>query len=242
MENIEIFDKYINGELSEKERQEFDNRLETDNEFKTGFQIYSTIVIGICQEGEQNDKDFEMAMKNISEDKLREIIGKREPSQFKSKKPILRPWMWQVASYAAIIIIAVVTVIKFQQNSQDEIFKIQQESSFAVDNALYACAYIYEGPSRSTFSIPNLNTLSDTQLEELIPKLKEVYDESNNMRGGEVDDDLYEYGYPLAMAYLRLHERDKAKDILNNLIAKLADDEDYAEEISKLKSIANALK
>lgn len=242
MEEIDLFDKYIKGELSEKESLEFDNRLESDNDFKTEFQIYCATVIGICQEGEQNDKDFEMAMKNISEDKLREIIGKREALQLKSKKRILKPWMWQVASYAAIIIIAVVTVIKFHQNSQDEIFKIKQDSSFAVDNALYACAYKYEGKLRSSYNVPDLNTLSDSQLEELIPNLEEIYEDSNQIRGEEVDKDLYRYGYPLAMAYLRLHERDKAKDILNNLIAKLSNDGVYAEKISKLKSIVNALK
>ena len=60
MENIELFDRYINDDLSEKERHEFDTRLKDDKSFAADFKVYSATVIGICKEAEQDNKDFEV--------------------------------------------------------------------------------------------------------------------------------------------------------------------------------------
>ena len=197
-----------------------------------------------------------MAMKNISKDKLKEIIGWQPREEDESKgnntsedsitpaaSPVIsiplyrRSWIWQAASFALLIAVSIAWIINSQQNT-----RLIAQANEQTDNLLYAYNYTYAGPTRGGFSVPDLNTLSDAQLEEVLPKIVDAYEDSYNIRGGEVDEDLYEYGYPLAMAYLRLHERDKALEVLNNLIAKLSSDEDYAEEVSKLKSIVNALK
>ena len=47
MEKIELFDRYINDELSEKERHEFDARLKDDKSFADDFKVYCTTLIGI---------------------------------------------------------------------------------------------------------------------------------------------------------------------------------------------------
>ena len=256
MDNIDLFDKYIKGELSEKERREFDTRLKDDKSFADEFKVYSATVIGICKEAEQDNMDFEMAMKNISKEKLKEIIGWQPREVLESKgnntsedsitpasSPVIsiplyrRQWLWQAASFA-ILVVSVIWIFNINQNADIRIAEANKQT----DNLLYAYNYTYAGPTRGGFSIPDLNTLSDAQLEEILPKIVDAYEESYNIRGGEVNEDLYEYGYPLAMAYLRLHKRDKALVVLNNLIAKLSCDEDYAEEVSKLKSIVIALK
>lgn len=78
MANIELFDKYINGELSDSERNEFKERLESDKEFATDFNIYLVSVIGICKEAEQDNMDFGVAMKHLTKEQLFEIIGRKE--------------------------------------------------------------------------------------------------------------------------------------------------------------------
>ena len=40
MENIELFDRYIDGNLSAKERSEFDARLISDGAFASEFKLY----------------------------------------------------------------------------------------------------------------------------------------------------------------------------------------------------------
>ena len=49
-------------------------------------------------------------------------------------------------------------------------------------------------------------------------------------------------GYALAMAYLRLHDRDRAKSVLAQLVARFEDNSDYADDVNKWKSILNLLK
>ena len=249
MDNIDLFDKYIKAELTEKELQEFDIRLKSDKNFADDFKVYSATVIGICKEAEQDNKDFEMAMKNISEEQLRKIIGKKNENKAlrpaaaskiagAMKPKLIRNWMWQAACWAAIIGGAAIWIVIANRTADTRIAEADRQ----IDNALYSLAYVYEGPTRGSYSVPDLNTLTDEQLKEILPEITLAYDSSNHIRGGEIDEDLYEYGYPLAMAYLRLHERDKALAILNNLISKLSTDREYDEEVSNLKSIVNALK
>ena len=238
MDNIDLFDKYIKGELSEKEHREFNTRLKDDKSFADDFKVYSATVIGICKETEQDNKDFEMAMKNISKEQLREIIGTKDENNaeaplaaskvVKTIKPnFFRTWMWQAACWIFIIGGSAIWIVRSQQNAI---------SPVDVYDAIYAGAYFYDGPSRGTINMPDLDSLSDKELKDKLPTFVAQFNECDE------PEDIYEVGYPLAMAYIRLHERDKAKEILNLMIDILSEDKDYTEEVSKLKSILNVLK
>lgn len=78
MERIDLFDRYIKGELSEDENNKFKERLESDEDFASDFRIYSLSVIGICKEAEQDNADFGSAMKHLTKEQLFEIIGRKE--------------------------------------------------------------------------------------------------------------------------------------------------------------------
>lgn len=78
MERIDLYDKYINDQLSEKERADFDARLESDEDFASDFKVYLFTVDGICREAHQDNLDFGLAMKGLSKDQLKEIIGKQD--------------------------------------------------------------------------------------------------------------------------------------------------------------------
>ena len=245
MDNIDLFDKYIKGELSEKERHEFDTRLKTDKDFASDFRVYSATVIGICREARQDNKDFEMAMKNISKEKLLEIIGKTDednaeypaaasvemhpaaaPVAIKPYKNPLKAWAWAAACSAIVIGGASIWMIKSQQSAR-----------YVASDAVYSLSYAYEeGPSRgATTNIPDLNSLSDGELKDLLPGLESEFNECDN------PEDTYQIGYPLAMAYIRLHQLDKARQVLNRMIETLSQDDDYSEETAKLKTILNLL-
>ena len=47
LEEIELFDKYLDNELSESERKDFENRLASDEDFNKQFQVHSMLVSGI---------------------------------------------------------------------------------------------------------------------------------------------------------------------------------------------------
>lgn len=77
MKNINLFDQYIFGELSAEEEKDFISRLKNDSELAVEFQTYLSVVKGVCLEAQQDDIEFGVAMKNISKEELREIMGPR---------------------------------------------------------------------------------------------------------------------------------------------------------------------
>lgn len=237
MERIELYDMYINNRLSEKDRADFDARLESDENFAYDFKVYLFTVDGICREVHQDNLDFGMAMKHLSKEKLQEIIGKRNeehmdavtiaesPRNLKSGILRFRLWMWQAASIAAVVIIAFTVVSN-----------IERTARFSVDNAIYACAEINPDLFRAGGEPIDIKSISDDELKARFPELITLYQSASNT------DEIADNGYALAMAYLRLHDRDNAKDVLEQLVLRLDGNENYAESINKWKSILNLLK
>lgn len=232
MEKIDLFDKYIKDELSDNERIEFDGRLSSDNEFATEFSVYCAIVRGVCQEAEQDNLDFGIAMKNITKEQLREIIGPRHvvetpnaDNKPKAKIINMRAWMWQAISVAAVVVIAFTAV-----------FRIQQQAEYAVDNAIYTFNAETVVSSRSGTTQIDISKLNDNQLREQLPQLIKLYTTAID------EQEIADNGYSLAMAYIRLHEREEAKKILTQLIERFDGNEEFQGYVTKYKSVLDIIK
>ena len=232
MERIELFDNYINNQLSDAQRSEFDARLESDEEFASDFKVYLLTVNGICREAHQDNLDFGMAMKSLSKEKLKEIVGMRNlespevSSNGKSVKNLrFKPWMWQVASIAAVVVIAFTVV-----------FNIEKNARYSVDNAIYACAEISTDLTRDGSEILDIQSMTDEELTNKLPLLVANYNSAQSY------DDIADNGFALAMAYLRLHDRENAKEILQKLVSQFEDNSEYSGYVSKWQSILNVLK
>lgn len=237
MERIELFDNYINNQLSDAQRSEFDAKLKADEEFASDFKAYLFTVDGICREAHQDNLDFGLAMKSLSKEKLNEIIGKQdvalpvaasaysETKEVKARKVRFKPWMWQVASITAVVIIAFTVV-----------FNIEKNARYSVDNAIYASADINPDLVRAGGEPIDLSSMNDDELKAKLPEFASLY------KSASTTDDIADYGYALAMAYLRLHDRDKAKEVLEQLVSRFNGNEDYAGDVNKWKSILNLLK
>ena len=237
MERIDLYDKYINSQLSEKERADFDARLESDEDFASNFKVYLFTVDGICREAQQDNLDFGLAMKSLSKKQLKEIIGKQnvdhlaaapiaESPQIEKPKVLrFKLWMWQAASIAAIVIIAFTIVLN-----------IEKTARYSVDNAIYACAEINPDLVRAGGKPIDVKSMSDDELKAKLPELITLYKSASNT------DEVADNGYALAMAYLRLHDRDNAKDILEQLVSRFDGNADYAESVSRWKAILDILK
>ena len=263
MERIELFDNYINNQLSDALRSEFDAKLKSDEEFASDFKAYLFTVDGICREAHQDNLDFGLAMKSLSKEKLKEIIGKQyvalpaasydyseteevtlteiigkqdvalstaasadsETEEVKPRVVRLRPWMWQAASIVAVIVIAFTVVYKVEQNSRNNVY-----------DAIYACADVNYDLARSGGKKIDITTLSDDELKAKLTELVSIYNSSHS------DDDVADNGTALAMSYIRLHDADKAKEVLNGLISRFKNNEEYADYVKKWETILNLLK
>ena len=248
MERIDLYDKYINDQLSEKERADFDARLESDENFASDFKVYLFTVDGICREAHQDNLDFGLAMKGLSKERLNEIIGKKNagsmiaasiaksPEIEKTKIRRIKPWMWQAASIAAVVVIAFAVVLHIEKNARNSVDSIEKEARYSIDNAIYTFAYISPDLARGGGEPIDIKSMNDDELKAKLPELIALYESTSNT------DDVAVNGYALAMAYLRLHDRDNAKVILEQLVSRFDGDEGYADDGNKWKSILNLLK
>ena len=225
MERIELYDRYINHQLSKDECKEFDARLESDKDFASDFKVYLFTVNGICREVHQDNIDFGVALKNLSKEQLCNIIGAKAESPVKPKILHFKPWMWQVASVAAIFVIVF-----------GMFFNIEKNARYAVDNAIYTCADITPDLVRAGGKPIDITPMTQDELKTKLSELESLY------QSASTNDEIADTGYALAMAYLRLHDRDRAKSVLNQLVARFEDNSDYADDVNKWKSILNLLK
>lgn len=224
MEHIELFDRYLENTLANEERAEFKNRLCHDKEFAAEFNVYSAVVWGICQEAEQDNVDFGIAMKHLTKNQLKEIVGPHvvtlRPQNSKSKS-----WLWQLTSIAAVLIIAITLVVQ-----------IDKRGRYNVDNAIVACQNNDILLWRGGFEPINIEALSLNELQTRIPQLEKMYNDAVG------DQEIADNGFILAMAHLRLHNRDQVRVILSQLIARFENNEDYQGLVSQYEMILSLVK
>lgn len=210
--NIEVFDRYIDGKLSAEEKLSFEQRLSTDNNFALDFRIYLFTLKGIYQEMDQNNVEFGVAMKTITKEDLLRIIGRCSRPRVLRLNYLRERIAW-VASIAAILVIGIFSVLNVRQSGMDRL-----------DNTIVAYNYI-----------PDSNRGWEAITSDDIPTLERAYQmaPSDDIQAQE------DAGMRLALAYLKLHDRKKAKEILGELSVRFAEDEEFA---AQCQNILNQLK
>ena len=226
MENQELFDKYINGELSPAEKANFESKLKADKEFANEFKTFLLVVQSIQKEEQQDCADFGAAMKKLSKEQLQEIVGaKTIPKQKKVLK--FSPWIWSSMSAAAVI--AIVVMISFNMINQ---------SQMDLNNAQYMAYNIIaehnfdDGGFRggANLAIEDFAAISSEELKEKLHLYETAYQQDQ--------DELT--GLNLAMIYLKLHNKDKALEILQELNAKYPKSEyQFQRIIEQIEKVEN---
>ena len=216
--NIELFDRYIDGDLSADEKQAFDERIASDKAFRIDFRLYLFTLRGVCQEAEQENIEFGHAMKNISEAELMRIIGRsRQPRILRFS--YMRERLAWVASIAAVLIVGIFTVLNVRQTGMDRL-----------DNTIVAYNYIPDSNRGWESITSDSNRGWESITSDDIPTLEQAYKSAPT-------DDIQaqeEAGMRLAMAYLKVHDRKKAKELLNELSSRFADDEEFSAQCNRI--------
>ena len=248
MDNIELFDKYIAGKLSQYETVDFEERLASDSAFAAEFRLHLHVVRGIQKEEEEDCIEFGHAMKSLSKEELNEIIGKKRKTI--DLKPNLDNQFaaasFEVGSdnnnergrfslnYQWLLSVAAVVLLAFIVNHNQSV-----ESQYAIDNILYS----YNEPmfSNRGGDAIDISGYNEDELKEVLPILQSVYDNSETAQEALVN------GKGLAMVYIKLHDRDKAREILEDLICKYEikciepQMDEYVESIAECKRILNQI-
>lgn len=205
--NIQLFEEYIDDKLTKEEKKSFEERLRSDKEFALDFRIYLFSVNGIIQESEQDNMEFGHAMKNISKEDLLRIIGRTSKPRVFRLNYIRERLAW-VASIAAVLVIGLFSIYNINRNAMNRL-----------DDTLVAYNYI-----------PDSNRGWESITGDDIPSLQKAYQDAPA-------DDIQaqqEAGMRLAMAYLKIHDRKKAKEMLNDLSVRFADDEEFSAQCKRM--------
>ena len=193
------------------------------------------IIDGLIKEAEQDNADFEAAMRKMSDEEFEELIYEPayayaekdrasemaaasiaadmdffEKQQTPSRPIVAKKSKWQVLRpwiTSAVAAAAVVLIILIPS--------VNAMNGKLCDSALYASA-AYITSSRSANEI---NGLSDDQLKAKLPELEKRYKDCIKEDGKFTyyTDDLREAGWDLTLAYLKLHKKGDAVKVLKVL-------------------------
>lgn len=196
--------------------------------------VDSLIETAVIKEAEQDNVEIGHALKNISTTQLESIIGSTKPKVIPFKKVIRERIMW-AASIAAIFVGAIPV--------GNHIAMVAKNDGIVIGKCetLYACNLseipdITVGAKGATIQVPNITELSNDQLKEELPNIIKLFNESEELQ--EVDIN----GRILTMSYLRLHESDKAKEVLLKMKNRLlTEPEDYEDSLKWCNSILSQL-
>lgn len=214
MERIELFDDYIFDNLTPEKKSAFDSRLKTDKEFVEDFKVYLLALKGIQLEAQQDNMELALALKNISKEQLYEIIGRKKQPKI-LRIPYLRERLAWVSSVAAILIIGFFTV-----------FQVQRQGQYQLYDTIVAYNYIPDYDRGEG----DINNYSGKEVKEILPQLEKDYQDA------PADDvqKCQDAGMRLAMAYLKIHDKDKAVKTLEEMASRFHDDEDFAARCNKI--------
>lgn len=216
MDNIDLFDRYISGNLTAEEKAAFDNQLAADTDFATDFRLYKTTVRGVIKEEIERKRELEEAFKHLNEEGLMEIIGKKKNQEIlpKKERKVISMTSW-ISSVAAIMIIAFSVT-----------YSITQSANENVDSVLFEC--YYNPVSRSASGGVNLSEASSQELQRALPTLVQEYNKASEEQA------ISEQGINLAMIYVKLHDRKKAKEILVDVKHKCSGNVQIQKQCDKL--------
>jgi len=183
----------------------------------------------IAQEAEADNIEIGHALKGISEQQLREIVSVKKPKILSFKKVVRERILWSL-SMAAMLAIAIMVPMHIERQSMNEIDGL----IYSYNSDILAMS---SSENRGSEADINISEMSDSQLKEALSTLERQYIECDN------NQDIAITGQILSLAYIRLHDRDAAKDTLHSMIERLSSEkEDYQEVIDWCHSILNQLK
>lgn len=216
MDKIDIFDRYLKGLMTAQEKEDFSKSLSDDNELAEDFRLYMSIVEGIRKEGEQDDIDFAMAMKSLSDNELREAIGRKQ-APIRRHPRFRRSTLWGASMAAMLVVLLSVT------------FSVRRASLNSIDNIIVEYNAVVTTGRGSGESI-DIAGMTKDGVKAALPGLLSEYQKitTNNIQEKQIA------GINLSMAYLKLHRRSKAADVLCELKSLYPDDPDFTAQCDRL--------
>lgn len=227
-EQESLIDLYLCGDMDSETESRFLSHIKTDKGLRKQVQLVANIVKGALEEQRQSDLEFGCAMKNLTRDRLEQIVGPRRNAV--SRSAALRTQEFdrhEMPVHGAEPSRSDMPLYKASYPSQDEKYmkyclydrsfdsSDSLESSAGLEPTKDVGADIYDmfKPNYAAYGISiNVDTLSEAG--KCLDAIKATYDET--LKSGDISGALAA-GKDLAVEYLHIGMVDKFKEILNDL-------------------------
>ncbi len=86
MDQFSLFDKYLQGQLSQQEVTQFCSQLMHDEEMRRDFRLYLSLVQGIRKEAQQDNIEVNAALLSLSTEEREALFGRKNKSSVDSSE------------------------------------------------------------------------------------------------------------------------------------------------------------
>ena len=231
-DNIDMFDAYLNGAMSDTDRAAFEARLNADADLNQEFSIHKELIAGLQQTGADADQEFENALKHLSDQEIEKIT---ERATIRNKTipqgrvvPLRKVYSW-VAVAAAVVMIAGAGGYQYHQiQTRNRLCDAIFTAGFNPDMTLTR-----SGDQRDAEAYSDaINKLKKGETKEAISTLEKLYTEAD-------DEMRIEYGTTLAYAFVKAHDLDRAWETIDHV--KSISQQLYGETPLELESLIQAM-
>lgn len=227
-----LIDSYLQGNMSESEIKAFQERLNSDKEFKERVAAITILAKGIQIQQEQDNKIIKDAKSLSKEDIIATINdASQEPAAAQEPPAASRPkHTWYRRMAAAAVVLIVVGIGWDYHNSSVSMNYADQGIEKAVSDL--AGERFIKGDGEDVADELRVlfeNVRKKNDLPLTITKLEKLYNSATDDYAHVEDDYVDQISLALASAYIYDGQKTKAKDILNHLI----NDPDAAPEIKE---------
>ena len=236
----DIINRFMSGEMSEDEKSDFLTRLETDDKLRQRAQLVGLIAREIhnvnsddiiVDDLSKTDKDeFRNKLQRIKEEKRESKVSACSVDDglcINKDENKNRNMRWRILSIAASILI-VLGVFTVYQN-----FNRADYTSLGARQVVVT-TFRSAGDSQIISNLSDLSQkiIAGDNIDEAISQLSDYYWKDHNEDLKPFHDDI---GWNLAVAYLKVNDKDNAILVLNNMIKESKSQE----HIEKAKELLN---
>ncbi len=229
MEQFELIENYLSNNLTDIEKQDFENRLVTDKDFAENFTIYKTINSEMATNVANKETEFRSTLQPMQNAHFSNAVAQQKTIEVNNKSGKVRKMVFAALSAAALIAIVFTFVIPSSKTNNKGLYAeyaqhdavnntvrggtqeaLMKEASTSYNNKNYAAA------------IKPLEQLKDSSAQAAF-MLGVSYMETNVFDHAVAVFDLLTYGHSIykekaewyiALTYLKKEDIVKCKDQL----------------------------
>lgn len=198
--------KYLRGELLAEDEAAFLKKLQDNCALKKRAVAVARLINGLERKGVENDEEFKEAFKKLSADEVENLSRS-------SGKGISLKKVFVCMSSAAAVLLLVFGLRIFYVNNYNESLVTEYEKTFTLSDVSRSGDDDVDKELKSLYD----NVLQDKELNSTIEKLSTIFKESQSENVNKYTNYLNVSGWYLALAHLKNHDGDKAKNVLSEL-------------------------